>query len=303
MRNWKLFTLALLGLLVAAAPTLVSATGPSTYVVRSGDTLSGIAVHYPGVTWRDICTANGLANCNLITVGLQLAIPAAAALTAPVVSYAGVAPAGVNPYEAAHRVRLEQLDPTFRMSGFEPWLKVAGFSWSTLTLRTDQIVEETWSGRQWASGVPVVITGLSAPWPNALTTDAVVPSGRCVRAGPSSQVCVDVVGFSGRATLYVDAQNWAQLAPGVAVTTTTPVTATPTMTGCLTLSQLGDLGDILQELEYPSGTLAGAQIRFDQDWTPPNGWVLHRGGVEVSSVITGEVASAWSPESCRPLAR
>jgi len=118
-----------------------------------------------------------------------------------------------NVHEAAHRDRLEELDPTFRASGFSPWLRAAGFTWSSLTLRTDQVIEETWSGRQWASGVPVVVTELQAPWPTAMTTDETVPHGRCLPVGPTSKLCTDVKGFTGRATLYVSVLNWAQLTP------------------------------------------------------------------------------------------
>lgn len=115
--------------------------------------------------------------------------------------------------EVKHKARLEKLDPTFRDAGYDAWLKRAGFTWDTIDYRTDQIIEETWSERQWASGLPVTVTDLDAPWPTALTTDEDVPNGRCITVGPESQLCTDVIGFDGRATVYVDVQNWSQLSP------------------------------------------------------------------------------------------
>lgn len=133
--------------------------------------------------------------------------PTATPVAAETVAYAA------ESAEAAHRARLEGLDPMFRSSGFDAWLKEAGFSWNTITYRTDQVIEETWKERQWASGIPVSVVGLNAPWPNALTTDEAVSQGRCIEAGPESKLCTDVTGFDGRATLYVDVQNWSQLNP------------------------------------------------------------------------------------------
>jgi LysM repeat protein len=53
----------------------------NTYVVQSGDNLSGIAFKY-GVSVDALMKANGLANPDMITVGQTLVIPAASATTA-----------------------------------------------------------------------------------------------------------------------------------------------------------------------------------------------------------------------------
>ena len=49
-----------------------------TYTVKSGDSLSKIATHYPGVTWQEIFEANKdqIKNANLIHPGQKLRIPA-----------------------------------------------------------------------------------------------------------------------------------------------------------------------------------------------------------------------------------
>ncbi len=78
---------------------------------------------------------------------------------------------------------------------------------------------------------------------------------------------------------------------------------TSTQLVCLTLADLKKLGNVLQELESPQGVLAGAQIAFKQNWSAPPLWTLQRNGANVTSVVTGDVASAWSPDACRPLAR
>lgn len=46
-----------------------------TYTVKRGDTLSGIALKYDGISWQDIAKFNGLKNPNLIMVGQKLKIP------------------------------------------------------------------------------------------------------------------------------------------------------------------------------------------------------------------------------------
>lgn len=63
---------------VRAAPTVAThqraaATSKRTYTVRGGDTLSTIAKRH-GVSWRRLCKANGIDNCNLIYPGQKLQI-------------------------------------------------------------------------------------------------------------------------------------------------------------------------------------------------------------------------------------
>lgn len=51
------------------------ATGDTTYTVKAGDTLSGIAARY-GTTYQALAAYNGIANPNLIYVGQTIRIPA-----------------------------------------------------------------------------------------------------------------------------------------------------------------------------------------------------------------------------------
>lgn len=148
------------------------------------------------------------------------AAPTTAPATAKALSKEELQKAG----NEAHTKRLAELDPKFRQKGTFAWLVEAGFSFKGLSFLQEarQVEEETLTvdgnTRILASGVQVDVTGLDAPWPNALTTSdpSVVGKARvCVQPDPSnpSRLCTDVKGFSGKATLYVDAQNWAQLAP------------------------------------------------------------------------------------------
>lgn len=70
----------------------------------------------------------------------------------------------------------------------------------------------------------------------------------------------------------------------------------------LTMSDLASWGTIILELT-DEGQLAGAQIRFSKHVDAPFGWTFQKNGASVSSVEAGDVASAWSPKSIRPLAR
>lgn len=222
-RRCEMFNVVLAALWAAAAVGVVSGLAAHRWLLPALGQLFRIPPQPRLKPW--LAGLIGLAAAIAVAA---LAIPVAATLSSPAVAMRptpvpptatpepvpkATAHAAASDYEAAHRARLELLDPVFRSSGFEPWLRQAGFTWSSLTLRTDQVIEETWSGRQWASGVPVNVTGLNAPWPAAITTDVISIDGRCIEVGPSSKLCTDVTGFSGRATLYVDVQNWGQLAP------------------------------------------------------------------------------------------
>lgn len=78
MKKRKVLLVAVggLALLLLVLPSVASADGGSTtYVVKRGDTLSKIALGFPDLSWREICAANSLPNCNLIFVGQVLTIP------------------------------------------------------------------------------------------------------------------------------------------------------------------------------------------------------------------------------------
>lgn len=49
-------------------------TNGDVYIVKRGDTLSGIATKY-GTTWQKLASYNGIANPNIINVGQKIAIP------------------------------------------------------------------------------------------------------------------------------------------------------------------------------------------------------------------------------------
>jgi len=62
------------GLTSAAGPTLTPTSGPITYVIQPGDTLSSIAAEY-GTTADAICLLNFLPDCRLIYPGEELLVP------------------------------------------------------------------------------------------------------------------------------------------------------------------------------------------------------------------------------------
>lgn len=227
-----------------------------------------------------------------------------------------------------HWARLEELDPVFRTQGWEAWLQAAGMTWDSIRADARQIEEETSpEGRILASGLQVDAVNLWVPWSNIVTTDT--PS-RITETTATRKHQPDLrnrstlytnVWATGPVTVWIDGSNWGQLLPaeaeeGPATTptsspkaTATPMprptaTTAPTPTAhCLTLSELGTLGEIITELYYPEGVLAGAQIKFQTPWTAPPGWTIHREGQKVNSVQAGDTASVWSDEACRPLAR
>lgn len=64
------------GVAVAQVATsgTISATGTTTYIVRGGDTLSGIAAAY-GTTADALVSLNGLSNPDLVVIGTRLSVP------------------------------------------------------------------------------------------------------------------------------------------------------------------------------------------------------------------------------------
>jgi hypothetical protein len=215
---------------------------------------------------------------------------------------------------SSHEKRLRDLDPIFRSQGIEAWLKAAGFTWEYLEPEARQIEEETMAdGTIVASGIQVQVTNLSAPWPNCFTTDQEVVPGPNTRVHQPdlrnpSKLWTDVPSYSGPATLWIDVQNWGQLNPITVAAAPEPVEPSEepqksSSTECWSLKELATLGEIIQELEHPPGTLAGAQIKFTQAWAAPEGWIIQKQGSEVNSVVAGDTASVWSAENCRPLNR
>jgi hypothetical protein len=102
--------------------------------------------------------------------------------------------------------------------------------------------------------------------------------------------------------------------PQIITATPLPQVAQPTQVGiitapaegqtaCLTFSDLEKLGRVLEEVYGGGGDLAGAKITFTKNWIAPNGWVIHKNNQVVSSVSTGDVATVWSADYCRPLKR
>lgn len=77
---------------VAASGTTSSA-GTATYVVRGGDTLSGIAAAY-GTTAAALVALNGLSNPDLVLIGTRLSVPAGRAVAA-------TSARGYQPYDPA----------------------------------------------------------------------------------------------------------------------------------------------------------------------------------------------------------
>lgn len=143
--------------------------------------------------------------------------------------------------------------------------------------------------------------------------------------------------YSGPATLWADCSNWGQLWPngapvivdptsgeveeldGGAQATITPTeagsstgsTASPTAPQAPAVSSCMSIEELLTEvdgtlaqagLQYDdAGQLAGAQIVFGFSWEVPAGWTVTYNGSVVKTVPVGATATAWSPESCRPL--
>jgi soluble lytic murein transglycosylase-like protein len=123
-----------LGGQAATSGTSVKA-GTTTYTVRSGDTLSGIASKF-GTTPGAIAKANKIKNANLIVIGRKLTIPTGAAAASP---------AGLPAKLVAHPDRVA-LRPTF-----EKWAAHYG-------VPADVLEATCWVESGWQSGV-VSITG------------------------------------------------------------------------------------------------------------------------------------------------
>jgi len=112
---------------VAGSASRPASTGP--YVVRAGDTLSGIA-RRRGSTVRAIAAANGLRNPNLVLIGQRLVIPGPSAATAaprPGASPSARAPApsrrsfGTRTVGGRHPSALDRSGRAWLASHFDFW--------------------------------------------------------------------------------------------------------------------------------------------------------------------------------------
>jgi len=232
-------TLALVAMLLVSSVVLAA---EGVYVVQPGDSLSKIAVKYPGVTWQAICRANQLQNCNLIYVGQRLVIPTG----------------GGSTTEETHWQRLERLDPVFRNQGWQAWLRAAGITWAAIDTEARQIEEETSpAGRILASGLQVKAENMWVPWPNVVTTDVtsrITETNTTRKHQPdlrNASVLYTNVYANGPVTVWVGGSNWGQLWP----TTPAPTRDCPTAP-----ADLENWGTVLQWLRDGSGQIAGAQL-------------------------------------------
>lgn len=232
-----------------------------------------------------------------------------------------------NPMDTAdtdERVaRLLSLDAVYRSSGWQNWLNTAGVTWGSNVVEARQPEEETLlvngETRVLVSGVQIRGNGVIVNYPNCLTTDRpneVVLGTNSRTYQPdlrNPSVLYTNVTLNGQGTVWTDCSNWSQMrgaeAPAAQETTaptnlpSANTTAQQPAGSCLTVAQLLENGSLEQTLEYPSGTLAGVQMTFTKAWTAPAGWTVQVNGQEVNSVVAGQKASVWSPESCRPLGR
>lgn len=226
----------------------------------------------------------------------------------------------------ARAQRLLSADANYRSQGAAAWARQLGYEFDSLVMEARQPEEETFqeSGAEAmtvVSGLQVRVTNLKAHSPACFTTDQKVngktrfvkPDNFDPIRNPSVLYTDNEIAYSGTATLWGDCSNWDNLmsAPVAEFTTTSApasysapaATSAPIASAAtLTLADLAKLGTVIQRLEYPAGTLAGAQIEFSTAWTAPVGWTIQKNGSNVTSVTAGDIASVWSPENLRPLA-
>lgn len=211
----------------------------------------------------------------------------------------GVPFASAKEAEAAHEQRVREL--AVNWPDIASWLSAAGYSYDSLDWQARQPEEETFSnGDIVVSGLQVGVTNMSFVYPTGFTTDKPV-NGRCHQPDPNnpSKVCTDVQNFTGTATLWVDVQNWGQLWPTSASTTT------ETGGSCFSVTELDAKYGIEKNAQgtrngllFDGDTLAGAVLHLTKAQATELeqlGWVVQG--------TNPDVKSAWSPDSCRPLAR
>ncbi len=202
----------------------------------------------------------------------------------------------------SHEDWVRSLAEVYAEDGFETWLAEAGYEYDSVSRAARQPEELTFESEDGddsdivVAGMQVRATNLSFSWPAGMTIDREVEVGKCYQPDQEnpSKVCTDVVGFTGTATLWVSVIDWGQLDP--------EGDNSDPSNGCLTLQDLGELGEIITELEN-NGDLSGAQITFDSDWVAPPGWTIQRSGNTTEFIREGQTGSVWSPEDCRPLNR
>jgi len=204
-------------------------------------------------------------------------------------------------------------------TGMTQFMTAAGFEFESAQSAARQPEEETLvvedESQVLIVGWQADVTAMTVSWPACFTTDRTV-TGVSVnyqpdRNNPSKLYTNNTTPFTGPVTVYWDCSNWGQLgqaildlsAPAVEPTRTPGAVSTPVpgAQGCLTITQLDELGTIINVLEHPVGTPAGAQITLSVAYTAPTGWVMQKNGQEVTNAAVGETVSLWSPDNCRPL--
>lgn len=221
--------------------------------------------------------------------------------------------------QAARLNRLTQVDLAFRSGSHAGALAAAGYAGTINSVDARQPEEETHGNTGYYSGSQVTAQG-PVVYPMCLTTDdpgrvREVPGNtrkHLANANTGSTLYTNVF-VQGAVTMYADCTNWGQVWPSAS--TTVAAASVQGATGgvsapaaapadnCLTYAQLSAKArSIDQPLNHPAGTLAGIQMVLKEDWEAPPGWTFHLNGASVPSAKAGQKISAWSPDSCRPLA-
>jgi|GEM_PF-3539531 len=156
-----------------------------------------------------------------IVITEQPIIVTTAEVTTPTVTTTEVTGTPAETPSEAHAERLIELNQVFEEDGIEAWLTAAGIT-GNIQISARQVEQETVIDNNGqpeivASGIQISGTDINVPWPDVMTTDQpVLQNERSYQPDPNnpSKIYTGVIDYNGNATVYVDGQNWSQMAPG-----------------------------------------------------------------------------------------
>ncbi len=230
------------------------------------------------------------------------------------------------PALAIHFARLKELDPTFRTSGWQAWLKAAGITWNVLKEARQVEEEPAPDGNGYVTGIQIDGNSIVVNWPNVVTTNVpsrIITSANTVSylafANTGSTLYTNVVA-NGPVTVYASGYSWGQLSSHFSCDTTNGFNSQPTGLNtnggnaqgnsnssgvvCLTQADLKKMGTVIQWLldESNGNAIGGAQLRLNKHIDAVAGSNLQRNGqLNLPSAEAGQVVSYWLNISCEPL--
>jgi len=234
----------------AVVQTAATSAAPSTYAVRAGDTVAGIAGRF-GLSTASVLALNGLSWKSTIFPGQTLSLVAGASAPAAPVTSSRTATSPTS-YTIARGDTVSSIAKAHGVST-SALLQANGLSWSSIIFPGQKLSLPTGAAASSTPATPAPAAAPRASAPSAGGSSYIIRSGDTIagiasRSGVSTKALLAANGLSFTSTIYAGSTlTIPGAAPAAApVTTVVATSATPLVVGTsLTAEQAGNARTII----------------------------------------------------------